>query len=169
MSNELSHHGIKGQKWGIRRFQNNDGTLTSAGKERYSKEQYKRDVSVYGRAGAKRIQKHVERDGETVSGARSIEARRINMARRRALVGGQIGSTVGTIGGGIGGFVAGKYVSAILSKKGNILFDDPQVQLMTSATVSAGVSEVGKTLGRDGGRAIGMIVSGYSPDRYQHG
>lgn len=31
----LAHHGIKGQKWGIRRFQNPDGTLTAEGKERY--------------------------------------------------------------------------------------------------------------------------------------
>ena len=29
------HHGIKGQKWGVRRFQNNDGSLTPAGKHRY--------------------------------------------------------------------------------------------------------------------------------------
>ena len=32
---ELYHHGIKGQKWGIRRFQNKDGSLTPAGKKRY--------------------------------------------------------------------------------------------------------------------------------------
>ena len=32
----LIHHGIKGQRWGIRRFQNDDGTLTDAGKKRYS-------------------------------------------------------------------------------------------------------------------------------------
>jgi hypothetical protein len=32
---ELYHHGIKGQKWGIRRFQNPDGTLTELGKKRY--------------------------------------------------------------------------------------------------------------------------------------
>lgn len=32
---ELYHHGIKGQKWGVRRFQNPDGTLTAAGKKRY--------------------------------------------------------------------------------------------------------------------------------------
>ena len=31
----LVHHGIKGQRWGIRRFQNEDGTLTEAGKKRY--------------------------------------------------------------------------------------------------------------------------------------
>lgn len=34
-SSFLSHHGIKGQKWGVRRYQNADGSLTSAGKERY--------------------------------------------------------------------------------------------------------------------------------------
>jgi hypothetical protein len=32
---ELYHHGIKGQKWGIRRYQNDDGTLTQAGHQRY--------------------------------------------------------------------------------------------------------------------------------------
>ena len=31
----LAHHGIKGQKWGVRRFQNYDGTLTAAGKKHY--------------------------------------------------------------------------------------------------------------------------------------
>ena len=34
-SEELCHHGILGMKWGVRRYQNNDGTLTSAGKRRY--------------------------------------------------------------------------------------------------------------------------------------
>lgn len=32
---ELYHHGIQGQKWGVRRFQNSNGSLTSAGKQRY--------------------------------------------------------------------------------------------------------------------------------------
>ena len=34
---ELQHHGIKGMKWGKRRFQNADGTLTSLGRFRYGK------------------------------------------------------------------------------------------------------------------------------------
>lgn len=33
-SNELCHHGVKGQKWGVRRYQNKDGSLTYAGKKR---------------------------------------------------------------------------------------------------------------------------------------
>ena len=35
VNDELYHHGIKGQKWGIRRYQNPDGTLTEEGKKRY--------------------------------------------------------------------------------------------------------------------------------------
>lgn len=35
MDEVLIHHGILGQKWGIRRFQNEDGSLTNAGKKRY--------------------------------------------------------------------------------------------------------------------------------------
>ncbi len=38
--NELYHHGIKGQKWGIRNYQNEDGILTKEGYLRY-----KQDVS----------------------------------------------------------------------------------------------------------------------------
>ena len=36
MNNELQHWGIKGMKWGVRRFQNEDGTRTPAGIKRYS-------------------------------------------------------------------------------------------------------------------------------------
>lgn len=36
MRTELWHYGIKGQQWGVRRFQNEDGTLTAEGRERYS-------------------------------------------------------------------------------------------------------------------------------------
>ena len=35
-STYLVHHGIKGQKWGVRRYQNPDGSLTSEGQQRYS-------------------------------------------------------------------------------------------------------------------------------------
>lgn len=42
---ELKHHGIKGQKWGVRRFQNSDGSLTAAGRKRYGAEDYKNTLN----------------------------------------------------------------------------------------------------------------------------
>ena len=35
---ELRHHGIKGQRWGVRRYQNADGSLTAAGQRRYDRD-----------------------------------------------------------------------------------------------------------------------------------
>jgi len=37
MNAYLAHHGIKGQKWGVRRYQNPDGSYTDSGKIRYAK------------------------------------------------------------------------------------------------------------------------------------
>lgn len=42
-NNYLAHHGILGMKWGVRRYQNEDGTLTEAGKKRYNDNPDKRD------------------------------------------------------------------------------------------------------------------------------
>lgn len=50
--NELYHHGIKGQKWGVRRFQDSSGRLTVAGKKRYA--EYKKDYKEY-----KTLNRHV--------------------------------------------------------------------------------------------------------------
>ena len=40
---ELYHHGIKGQRWGVRRYQNSDGSLTAAGKKRYAVDEIVRE------------------------------------------------------------------------------------------------------------------------------
>lgn len=48
-TSELSHHGILGQKWGVRRYQNADGSLTSAGRKRYdnAKTEYRKAKNDY--------------------------------------------------------------------------------------------------------------------------
>lgn len=46
MYNELYHHGIRGQKWGVRRFQNKDGSLTKLGQKRVDKAQKQADKAA---------------------------------------------------------------------------------------------------------------------------
>lgn len=41
-SEEIYHYGVKGQKWGVRRYQNEDGSLTDAGKKKYAADEEKR-------------------------------------------------------------------------------------------------------------------------------
>ena len=44
---ELYHHGIKGMKWGVRRYQNKDGSLTGKGKKRYARDAREQGYGKY--------------------------------------------------------------------------------------------------------------------------
>lgn len=91
--NELWHYGVKGQKWGVRRYQNADGTLTAEGKKR-AKAEYKADnkeafergknATVYGHAAARsmsrtarlenKLEKRYEKDpGGIKSGTQRLQ------------------------------------------------------------------------------------------------
>lgn len=75
-SEELTHHGIPGMKWGIRRYQNKDGSLTNAGKRRYEKELAK----------AKAEQKVIKNRERTKAKLDKLEEmKRDNAARKKAL------------------------------------------------------------------------------------
>ena len=68
-SSELYHYGIKGMKWGVRRYQNPDGSLTAAGKKK-ARQEYKEDnekafelgkeATIYGHAAAKAMNRTIK-------------------------------------------------------------------------------------------------------------
>lgn len=51
---ELYHHGIKGQRWGVRRYQNADGSLKDTGKKRYITSTLRRNEFRYGEENSRR-------------------------------------------------------------------------------------------------------------------
>lgn len=93
---ELYHHGIKGQRWGVRRYQNEDGTLTAEGKARYGVD----ENGKMSKEGAK-LYKQDKRDQKTLDGSNA------GNAVRSALKTGSKYAAVGMINSGVA-FIAAK-------------------------------------------------------------
>lgn len=103
ISEDICHHGIKGQKWGVRRYQNPDGSLTKEGYKRYAEKnlrkakQYNMDkwgkdpkhntlfITGYSGSGKSTVAKHYENTGASIihldaysEGISSIQNKRLN-------------------------------------------------------------------------------------------
>lgn len=72
----LCHYGIKGQKWGVRRFQNPDGTLTAKGKKRLAKNQQYRDKLV--NKAQKRADNHKKHGDEAIENMKDLRKNGVN-------------------------------------------------------------------------------------------
>lgn len=70
VENALTHWGVKGMKWGVRRYQNKDGSLTPAGKKRYDKEM----------AAVKAEQKTIRNKQSTANKMAKLEAEKKKLA-----------------------------------------------------------------------------------------
>jgi len=155
-SDELMHFGIPGMKWGIHRYK--DGKTING----YERHQYLRDQAVYGTRGANRIQKRVV-NGYNVSGARSVEASRIDKARRSTSAARSILNPIAALAGGAIGYkFGGKLIKSALSKYAHVQVDD------LSAGIAGSIigSRVGLMISDNGSRIIGMNAHGYSSKKY---
>lgn len=85
VNNELTHWGIKGQKWGVRKYQNKDGSLTPAGKQRYgSKENFESQYNEDVKTGLKATKKVVDGSKDLTRASKEREGERNRKRQREA-------------------------------------------------------------------------------------
>ena len=92
-TDELYHHGVLGMKWGVRRYQNKDGSLTPKGKKRYS-EDYNESRNIK-RKGIKRMSND---DLRKVNNRDSLERTYKNNNSKVGKTIAIVGTTAGVIG-----------------------------------------------------------------------
>lgn len=110
---ELKHHGVKGQQWGVRQYQNPDGTLTELGRIHYGRE----------------LQRHTDAKVAYETAADDVATRRPWSAVGGGLFGGYTGSIIGlgagevagsagfgALVGGVGGAAVGALLGIGVSK-----------------------------------------------------
>lgn len=137
---ELMHFGIKGQKHGIRRYQNEDGSLTEEGKERYGSQTAWENKQMYKRGTITKQEykdrKHQLADGSQQStfdkwiGGRNRSSREF---QRRHEKGFKIASSV--INGAAGALAAGAYVN----RKGSVGNGKTAVAMLLGGAAGAGI------------------------------
>lgn len=92
MPYELYHHGVPGMHWGVRRASSEP--INSS----YSSKQQKRDAALYGKKGAKRINKEMN-NGNSIQGARHYEVERKIKSEDRKRIAKKIAKGAVTVSG----------------------------------------------------------------------
>lgn len=100
---ELMHYGIKGMKWGVRRYQNKDGTLTAAGKKREREQTrgWSKEAKEARRIKRKSVNQMTNKELQTLNRRLDLEAnyKRLNpsAAQRGLAYVGAAAAAIGTV------------------------------------------------------------------------
>ena len=167
----ICHHGVKGQKWGVRRYQNEDGSLTDAGKKKYGVDeagseyndtQYLRDKGFYGRNAANRINKNMIK-GSSIDAERRRESDRLHKWKTAAGHNSVVGYVLGAAVGAIGGYHLYKLITSSALNNGTWT---PATDV-AATIIGSGAAAIGAVAGQKLGRNLVMNIGGYSKEAYR--
>lgn len=136
----LVHYGIKGQKWGVRRYQNADGTLTNAGKKRQAR--IEKSDNRYKEKQAAKVEKYYDKNRRYgVMGTKKVEG--INSLQKKL------------------DSQSGKYDKAVIkgqleAKKALKQMELQKLSSLTHDEIKKEKAAVGKEIVKDTLKSIGM-------------